>query len=294
MEENKKPTNKKKISKAPPSADVLAQQLKRRLMIALGIILFAAGALWIYSNTVEKPALPESEVETVEIQPMDTTSNAPDLTAKAEPKIESLPEKIDTPEPPKNLTVTPIAPQLGEPKPLPMPRLEANRPAPLTSTPATPIAPLPAPADKITPTTPTTPIKTVIEPKIETKNEVKPTPKPEVKPIPTPKVENKPNDVIVKPSPTPIAEAPRVPMVAPKPKALPEAGALGYQVQLGLFTNMDNARRLVEKLKAAGVNAKSETRVHIGPFNTRAEAEEAMKQMREHGITPLLTPAGAR
>ncbi len=61
-----------------------------------------------------------------------------------------------------------------------------------------------------------------------------------------------------------------------------------------LISNLDNAARLVEKLQRQGITVKTETRVHVGPFQSRAEAEEAMTKLKELGLSPLLAPAGAR
>ncbi|MBI3144918.1 MAG: SPOR domain-containing protein [Pseudogulbenkiania sp.] len=82
---------------------------------------------------------------------------------------------------------------------------------------------------------------------------------------------------------------------APPPpisKAKPVGSSLGYKVQLGLFSSLANAQKLVDTLKANGIEAHTETRVHVGPFRTRAEAEEAMNKLRQLGHAPLLAPSG--
>lgn len=70
--------------------------------------------------------------------------------------------------------------------------------------------------------------------------------------------------------------------------------SLGYQVQLGLFSSSMNAEKLVADLKKQGLTARTETRVQLGPFRTRAEAEEAMQRLRELGYQPMLVPIGTR
>ena len=96
----------------------------------------------------------------------------------------------------------------------------------------------------------------------------------------------------------PAVAAPPPPVFAPPPPIAPAPppshASVGYQVQLGLFSNLDNAARLVEKLQRQGITVKTETRVHVGPFQSRAEAEEAMTKLKELGLSPLLAPAGAR
>lgn len=78
----------------------------------------------------------------------------------------------------------------------------------------------------------------------------------------------------------------------PTSKARPVGSSLGYKVQLGLFSSLVNAQKLVDTLKANGIEARTETRVHVGPFRTRAEAEEAMNKLHQLGYAPLLAPAG--
>lgn len=79
----------------------------------------------------------------------------------------------------------------------------------------------------------------------------------------------------------------------PAVKAAPGGASLGYQVQLGLFASPGNAEKLLDDLKKRGISARTETRVQLGPFNTRAEAEEAMAKLKALGYQPLLVPAGA-
>lgn len=57
-----------------------------------------------------------------------------------------------------------------------------------------------------------------------------------------------------------------------------------YVVRLGVFSDPGNARELVERLARAGVQAKMETRVHVGPFPSRIEAELARAEILRLGI----------
>ena len=88
------------------------------------------------------------------------------------------------------------------------------------------------------------------------------------------------------------AETTPLPQSAPLSKAKPEGSSLGYKLQLGLFSSMGNAEKLVKELKAKGIEAHTETRVQLGPFKNRAEADEAMAKLRSLGYTPLLAPSG--
>ena len=83
----------------------------------------------------------------------------------------------------------------------------------------------------------------------------------------------------VKPVPTP------VPATTTKPNAAP---ATGYVLQFGVFSNPQNALQLAEKLKQAGIEAQTETRVQLPAFKTKAEAEAALAKMREKGFTATI------
>lgn len=72
---------------------------------------------------------------------------------------------------------------------------------------------------------------------------------------------------------------------APKPTATSVAG---YVVQFGVFSNPQNALQLAEKLKQAGIDAQTETRVQLPVFKNKAEAEAALVKMREKGITATI------
>lgn len=61
-----------------------------------------------------------------------------------------------------------------------------------------------------------------------------------------------------------------------------------YEVQLGVFTDMDNVRQFQGRLTQLGIASHTETRVQIGPFKTRAEAEKAKKSLESHGISAVI------
>ncbi|AOX99583.1 SPOR domain-containing protein [Jeongeupia sp. USM3] len=105
-------------------------------------------------------------------------------------------------------------------------------------------------------------------------------------------------------APAPQAAAPQAPQpaqpveatTAPVKVATPPPVAIvkrpdGYTVQAGVFLHSDNAEKLLRKLQAAGVPAYLETRVQIGPFKTRAEADAAARKLRTLGIAPVVGPA---
>ena len=93
---------------------------------------------------------------------------------------------------------------------------------------------------------------------------------------------------------TPAAPAPVVATPPPAPAApLPVAAAGGrYMVNVGSFSNLDNARALATKLRAQGLPLTSETvdvsgkpamRLRVGPYAERTAAEAA--RLRVEGVT---------
>ena len=71
---------------------------------------------------------------------------------------------------------------------------------------------------------------------------------------------------------------------AAKPTPLPN----GYVVQFGVFSNPQNAQQLIERLKQAGIEAQTETRVQLPAFKTKAEADAALAKMKAKGISATL------
>lgn len=71
----------------------------------------------------------------------------------------------------------------------------------------------------------------------------------------------------------------------------PIAATGGFVVQLGVFSTPARAEELVRKLRNQGIRASTETRVHVGPFLNRQEAEKAQAEMRRLGINGVVTTA---
>lgn len=81
---------------------------------------------------------------------------------------------------------------------------------------------------------------------------------------------------------------PTAPMVSNSPV---KAGVNGYVLQLGVFTNYQNAKQLQERLNQAGIKSYTETRVHVGPFADKTEADQAREKMKALGINGVIVPA---
>jgi DedD protein len=86
-------------------------------------------------------------------------------------------------------------------------------------------------------------------------------------------------------------QAPSKPTAPAAAPAKPEGSSIGYQLQLGLFNSTENADKLVKALKDKGIEAHTETRVTVGPYRSRAEADEAIAMLKGFGYAPLLQPA---
>lgn len=146
------------------------------------------------------------------------------------------------------------------------------------------------------------------EPKAEVK---KPEPKPEVK-KPEPKVEHKPEPKVeAKPEPKPEPKKSRD-EDAERARALlegrsatsakPEAAAKQegkFIVQVGAFGDADKANDVRQKLAGAGLKAYTQTvnaaagkvtRVRVGPFNGRAEADKAAARIKGLGLPASVQP----
>jgi DedD protein len=91
--------------------------------------------------------------------------------------------------------------------------------------------------------------------------------------------------------------APATP-VTPTPAAKPDPAtviARSYRLQMGVFTAASNAEELHAKLEKAGIPSYVESRVHVGPFRTQKEADEARRKLKELGLGPgLLIPPQKR
>lgn len=64
----------------------------------------------------------------------------------------------------------------------------------------------------------------------------------------------------------------------------------GYALQAGVFSDTHRAEELHAKLTLNGIPSTIESRVQVGPFKTREEAEAARAKMKTLGIDALLLP----
>ena len=99
-------------------------------------------------------------------------------------------------------------------------------------------------------------------------------------------------------TPPPAKPTPEPAKVAPqpergKPATLPakqEPVPKNFEVQVGVFTDMENAKQLQAKLAEHGIPSHTETKLQVGPFNTKAEAEAAREKLKALGIGATVVP----
>lgn len=112
-------------------------------------------------------------------------------------------------------------------------------------------------------------------------------PEPPITPPPPPQVVN--NETLA-PSPRATSVTPSVPPAtqpAPAEKTALLPGK-AYMIQVGVFTSPANAQTLQKQLQRAGIEAHLETRVQIGPFKERREADRALARAKKLGINAVL------
>lgn len=102
-------------------------------------------------------------------------------------------------------------------------------------------------------------------------------------------------DEASEPAPPAARPAPAVraapPPTAPPPAAVPGVRLFsGYALQAGVFSDTRRAEELRAQLTLNGIPSTIESRVHVGPFKTREEAETARAKMKALGIDALLLP----
>ena len=100
---------------------------------------------------------------------------------------------------------------------------------------------------------------------------------------PAPQVVNE--DVREPGLPVPAAAASTQSSAHPSRKASSQGA---YMVQAGTFRSTANARALQQQLQRAGVTAHLETRVQLGPFKNRRDADKALARAKQLGIAAVL------
>lgn len=273
----KKPGDKAaKPSRAPraESIDVMRRRARHRLIGAAVLVLLGVVGFPMLFDTQPRPI------------PVDTPIEIPDRN-KVAPLVVPAAFAPQAAAPSENATDVGSVAE-GE-------EVIASARAPAKTTVAAPVhAPVPAPAP-------------AIQAKPDTWTEAKVAPKSEVKPEAKPKPES------TKPEPKPAPEPRHAPEHKPEPKsvarnddaararallegrsaqiaaAAPRADEGRFIVQIGAFAEADKARDVRQKLERAGLNTFTQvvdtkggkrTRVRVGPFEDRGEADKAVARIK--------------
>lgn len=155
----------------------------------------------------------------------------------------------------------------------------ASATAPAVVTPVSPGAVAPAPGASAA----------RIAPRLEARPEVREVPRPE--PKPEPKAEPKPD---AKPEPKSETKTPPKPAVdAPQPATAASATTGRFVVQVGAFSDARTLREARQKVEGLGLKSYTQvvdsasgprTRVRVGPFESRGDAEAAARTIKGGGL----------
>lgn len=274
-----KPTQQEPHRNTDLPATGLSPEMRKRLAIAGGLVAVALAAIPLLESFSgsDKPA-------------SSSVGSSGRIVSKEEPLAASAPTLV--------IAQLPDSSAAASSAPAASPATDSRPAAP---TPGSPLPATPAPGTVTAPAGTTSP--TAAKPAVAansrplvtntatTPASTNPAPKPAPAPLAMRKaVPATTEEVAVPATPSTPQLAPRVMPTLPGSKN--SSPSLGYQVQLGLFSSSMNAEKLVADLKKQGLAARTETRVQLGPFRTRAEAEEAMQRLRELGYQPMLIPIG--
>ncbi|TCP12089.1 DedD protein [Crenobacter luteus] len=280
---------------------MLRKRARRRLVGAVALVLVSTAVLWnVLGHIPNAPMRPEK----VEIAGQ--LASEPAVVPPPAEALASAPAAV-VPAPATELVASlppePAAAPAAVPRPAaPAPAI-ASKPAPV---PAAPPAAAP-PADASPRAVAPPPAKPMPQ------AEAKPAPKPEAAAKPAPAVKAEPR---VEPTPAPRAKDPAAILegradVAPAKPAAPRAerpepaaveqgkGGNGFAIQLAALSDPAKAEALRSRLAAAGVAAhfskvttsKGEvTRVRVGPFASRAEADATLRKLAGAGVTGIVVP----
>lgn len=274
---------------------LLRKRARRRLVGAIVMVSLSTAVLWNVVDALPEQAMKPEAVDITGLQMASQPAAAPvvasapvaasqpvtDLLATLppeEPEPASVPA-VTAPAPsapvvvPKPAPVAPVAPAVANPEPKPEPK------------------PVPKPEPKP-------------EPKPAIKPESKPAPKPEPKP---PVKENKPREEKKAADPMAILEGREAHAEPAKPakeraeaEAKPAEGGKKFSIQLAALSDPQKVDALRSKLAASGVTARFSkvqtskgevTRVRVGPFKSREEADAAMRRLSKAGVTGIVVGA---
>lgn len=185
--------------------------------------------------------------------------------------------------PAENLPAPPEPEKSGPAEPPPPPQVETHTPAVVEAKPEAVVENRPKSPSTVESTKkPQTPSPAAVQP-----------------PAPVPEATTAPSNILPPPraavpaEPAPPKPAARIVDVRPAPAVTPPAVSRlfsGFLLQAGVFSSVQRAEELHARLTLSGVPSTLETRVQVGPFKTRQEAEAAQAKLKELGVETILVP----
>lgn len=290
---------------------LLRKRARRRLVGAIVMVSLSTAVLW---NVVD--ALPEQAMkpEAVDITGLQLASQP-----AAAPVVASAPVTASQPVTDLLATLPPEEPEQASLPAAKPPVVAVVTPKPVAVPPATPPAPAAVAIAKPEPKPPVKPEAKPApkpEPKPEPKPVVKAEPKSESKPVAKVESKQEPKPPVKeaklreeKKAADPMAilegrEAHAEPAKPAKERAEPEAkaaeGGKKFSIQLAALSDPQKVDALRSKLAASGVAARFSkvqtskgevTRVRVGPFKSREEADAAMRRLSKAGVTGIVVGA---
>lgn len=272
---------KKPAAAAPDPTAEMRSKLISRLAVAGGLVASLLAVLAFFDYLATPPDEPEATIYTrpVPVAPKkDISQPVTPATSLPEPPVSTETRPGGEPPPAPEVPATPVPPAVEESRP----------------SAETPRASRKAITGKAHDGEAATPARTPLPP---TRGLALPTPaSPPSLPAPRAKLPETPSDVTSPPAILPPEQrmpSARVVQVQPAPAVMPprmQRLFSGFLLQAGVFTSAQLAEELHAKLTLSGVPSTLETRVQVGPFRTRQEAEAAQEKLRELGIGSVLIP----
>ncbi|MBS1160055.1 MAG: Sporulation related protein [Proteobacteria bacterium] len=277
--------DKPEVAENEDSAADLRNKLIKRLAVAGVLVAVLLGVLAFFDYLATPPEEPEEEVYSKPVpvgpkkplsQPVTPTSELPEPPSTAPVVAEEAPappqpapaseEKVD-----KKSEKGEAKPQAARQDSRSVAPPPVSGKAPTVAAPALPAAPT------IVPALPAQPSSVGRTPRAVPESSVAP------------------SELAGEGRPTPPAAKPSARVVEARPApVVPPSGMArlfsGFLLQAGVFTSPQRAEELHAKLTLSGVPSTLETRVQVGPFRTRQEAEAAQLKLRELGIETVLLP----
>jgi len=290
---------------------LLRKRARRRLVGAIVMVSLSTAVLWNVVDALPEQAMKPEAVDITGLQMASQPAAAPVVASAPVAASQPVTDLLATlpPDEPVQASVPVAPPPAVVANPAPSPAV-VPPPVPKQAEPKPPVAkPEPAPVPKPEPKP---------EPKPAPKPEAKPQPKPETKPLakPEPKAETKPVAKETKPreekkaaDPMAILEGRETHAEPAKPpkeqrstetEAKPADGGKKFNIQLAALSDPQKVDALRDRLAAAGVAARFSkvqtskgevTRVRVGPFKSREEADAAMRRLSKAGVTGIVVGA---